>query len=203
MASQTKSAFATEGTQYGLDSSYYLLDTVPGPGSVLQGPITITGNLTTTGTTTSQGNLSAPAVATSNVTSAATLSLTASAGNVNINAQGGNNVSLVGQNLVAPMLGGVSITSGATPGSTLSMVPDGTINLNGLGAGSSVKIEALSGPGIGVPRSTLLLPASGNASLTGLGNLQIFGGNSTSIVTPDLAINSAVVINNKIGRENV
>lgn len=62
MASQTVSGFATEGTQYASDNSYYLLDRVPGSGSVLEGPITITGNLVTTGTTTSQGALAAPSV---------------------------------------------------------------------------------------------------------------------------------------------
>ena len=62
MASQTVSGFATEGTQYASDNSYYLLDRVPGTGSVLEGPITITGNLITTGTTTSQGALAAPSV---------------------------------------------------------------------------------------------------------------------------------------------
>lgn len=58
MASQLKSGFATEGNQYATDSSYYLLDTIPGSGSTIAGPITITGNLVVTGTETVIGGQS-------------------------------------------------------------------------------------------------------------------------------------------------
>lgn len=57
MALQLRSGFATEGTQYATDSSYYLLDTVPGSGSVIVGPVTVSGNLVVTGTETVQGAL--------------------------------------------------------------------------------------------------------------------------------------------------
>lgn len=68
MASQLRSSFSTEGTQYSVDNSYYLLDTVPGAGNIISGPITISGNLTVTGTETVLGaqsvggNITAPSL---------------------------------------------------------------------------------------------------------------------------------------------
>jgi hypothetical protein len=55
MSLQLQAGFSTEGNQYAKDSSYYLLDTVPGSGSNIAGPITVTGNLVVTGTETVQG----------------------------------------------------------------------------------------------------------------------------------------------------
>jgi len=58
--SQASSSFATEGTQYARDNSYYLLDTVPGPGDAIPGPVTISATppsiaLTVAGTTIMTG----------------------------------------------------------------------------------------------------------------------------------------------------
>jgi len=38
---QASSSFSTEGTQYATNNSYYLLDTVPGSGDAIPGPVTI------------------------------------------------------------------------------------------------------------------------------------------------------------------
>lgn len=68
MATQVRSGFSTEGTQYALNNSYYLLDTVPGSGSVIDGPVTVSGNLIVTGSETVLGaqsvggNITAPSL---------------------------------------------------------------------------------------------------------------------------------------------
>ena len=65
--SQASSSFATEGTQYARNNSYYLLDTVPGPGDAIPGPVTISATppsvaLTVAGTTIMTGAASVSGV---------------------------------------------------------------------------------------------------------------------------------------------
>ena len=97
--SQALSGFATEGTQYAQDNSYYVLDGVPGAGNVLDGPITVAGNLVVTGTETVQGalgvagNVNAPSMtspAVLSLTGATGVSAVATTGNANVTASTGN-----------------------------------------------------------------------------------------------------------------
>jgi len=119
---QAKSGFSTEGTQYGTDGSFYLLDTVPGSGSVIEGPVTVTNNLTVTGSETIQGalgvagNITAPGVF-QVAGAAAPLSLVGSATN-----SGG-----ISMSLPAGASGGIVVTS--SNNQVLEMPPNGSVLL--------------------------------------------------------------------------
>jgi len=148
---QAKSGFSTEGTQYATDSSYYLLDTVPGSGSVIEGPVTVTNNLTVTGSETVQGalgvagNITAPGVY-ALPGAAAPLALvgsTTASGGVKIGlpfgATGAVSVEGGGANFLSlPANGDIKLITSAVPGTvadhiTISNAGVGTLaQLNGL-----------------------------------------------------------------------
>lgn len=119
---QALSGFATEGTQYAMNNSYYLLDTVPGAGNVLDGPITVAGNLVVTGTETVQGalgvagNVNAPSMtspAVLSLTGANGLSAVATTGNVGVTSTAGTvTVTSSGNANVTSTAGNVNLTAG-------------------------------------------------------------------------------------------
>jgi hypothetical protein len=149
MASQVTSGFSTEATQYAYDNSYYLLDNVPGAGDVLQGPITVTGNLTTTGNEIVQGALGVVGVATAEAYSARPgktdpLTVTGTAG------------SSGGLTLQAGGTGNIVLQGAATIGATAS----GNVALTSLGG--SVALQAGSGTAL------VQTQANGNVSVSSL-----------------------------------
>lgn len=126
MASQAKSGFSTEGTQYATDGSYYLLDTVPGSGSVIEGPVTVTNNLTVTGSETVQGALGVAG----NITAPALFAPAGAA--LTVSGVGSNFLSLLPN-------GDLRLITGTTPGTpadritiTNADVPGTLAQLNGL-----------------------------------------------------------------------
>jgi hypothetical protein len=110
---QAKSGFSTEGTQYTTDKAYYLLDTVPGSGSVIDGPVTITGNLTTTGNETIQGALGVAG----NITAPGVFQVAGAAAPLNL-------------------IGSSTTTGGITVGHNVGSA--GTTNINGAGSNALI-----------------------------------------------------------------
>jgi len=155
---QSKSGFSTEGTQYGTDRSFYLLDTVPGAGSVIEGPVTVTGNLLVTGNETIQGalgvagNITAPGVfqvagaaAPLNLIGSSTTSGGVTVGH-NIGSQGTTNINGAGSNalilkpngdadLLVPTADTIRIANQTSPGfNGLVVAPTGVSMDSGPGA---------------------------------------------------------------------
>jgi hypothetical protein len=181
MAGQTKSGFSTEGTQYSLSDSYYLLDSVPGAGDVLQGPITVTGNLTTTGNETVLGslgvigNVNAPSFSSSGVltiTGGTGATIASTTGNVALQANGSGNISLFsagggitanGNTLTASLTGQVTLASGSAFQSSFTMTPTGNIDVTAFAPTGYVQLR--SAGGVGGTSSTLTLGSDGNTNL--------------------------------------
>jgi hypothetical protein len=176
MASQVTSGFSTEATQYAYDNSYYLLDNVPGAGDVLEGPITVTGNLTTTGNEIVQGALGVVGVATAEAYSARpgkttplTVTGTAgSAGGLTLQAGGTGNIALQGAATIgATASGNVALTS---LGGSVALQAGGGQALVQTLANGNVSISSLTGT---TTSSSVVITNSntvGSATLTLSGN---------------------------------
>lgn len=140
MASQVTSGYSTEGTQYAQNNSFYLLDTVPGAGAALPGPITVAGNLTVTGTTVSQGAASALSLNTNTITGGPIAITSAAGSNITVTAPTTGTVTLAGDSVLMNAASSAQVTSPvavlvqATPYGTLGLGPSilgsATVNLN-------------------------------------------------------------------------
>jgi len=115
MASQVTSGYSTEGTQYATDNSYYLLDSLAGPGDIILGPVTVSGNLTVTGTTTAVGALGASSVNTNTITSAGPAATHSSAGSLALSAVTTASLAGATTNVNASAAGGVNVAAAAGP----------------------------------------------------------------------------------------
>lgn len=157
MASQAKSGFSTEGTQYATDSSYYLLDTVPGAGSVIEGPVTVTNNLTVTGNETVQGALGVAG----NITAPGLFAPSAAA--LTVSGVGSNFLSMLPTGDIRLITG----TTAGTPADRITIsnadVPGTLAQLNGLDInGGLVTLQAGAG---GTGRLNLYNKGNGGLSL--------------------------------------
>lgn len=167
MASQVTSGYATEGTQFAQDNSYYLLDTLAGPGDIIAGPITITGNLSVTGTTTLQGPAAALSLNTNTITAPGPAATYASAGSLAISAVTTASLAGARADVTASAAGGVNVTAAAGP-----------VNLT-----ASTGLVASAGNAI-VVRSTGPAGATGNASLTSINaDAAISGQTGVTVIT--------------------
>jgi hypothetical protein len=192
MASQVTSGFSTEATQYAYDNSYYLLDNVPGAGDVLQGPITVTGNLTTTGNEIVQGALGVVGVATAEAYSArpgktTPLVVTGTAGGsggLTLQAGGTGNIVLQGAATIgATASGNVALTSlGGSVGlqagggqATIDTLANGNVAISSLTGTTTTSSVVITNSNT-VGSATLTLAGSGGVTLatTGIARPMLF-----------------------------
>lgn len=154
MASQVTSGYSTEGTQYAQNNSFYLLDTVPGSGFALQGPVTISGNLSVTGTTTLLGAAGALSLNTNTITAGPASATYAASGNLAVSSA--TQLTLQGASV------GVTATAGA-------------LNLVSSGAGSVVMSPAAGG--------SVVVASTGSAAVTAVGALTVNAASLTETIT--------------------
>lgn len=200
---QAKSGFSTEGTQYAVNNSYYLLDTVPGAGSVIEGPVTVTGNLLTTGNEIIQGalsvagNITAPGVF--QVTGAAApLALVGSSttsGGVAVSLPGGSTgaITLTGagsNSLTLPANGNINLLTGTVAGT-----PTDVISIGNAGAApatfNGVRIKDTVG---GTEDSGVQVVTSGTAS-----RLVLQGNGSNGVLVTNTAGQISIINGNTSG----
>lgn len=206
---QAKSGFSTEGTQYTTDKAYYLLDTVPGSGSVIEGPVTITGNLTTTGSETIQGSLSVAG----NITApgvfqiagaAAPLALVGSStatGGVAVSLPGGSTgaITLTGagtNSLVLPANGNISLTTNTTTTPADRITIANTIGpvFNGLDI-SGADVRLVGGVG-GGGRLSMVSNGSGGVLIANTGG-------DIELITARPTPGSQLLLTNQTGPTNI
>jgi hypothetical protein len=216
MASQALSGFSTEATQYGKSSSYYLLDNVPGAGSVIEGPVTVTNNLTVTGSQIVQnslgvlGNLTAAGLAPPAGSTAplAIVGSTATTGGVKVSVPAGatGQVSVEGGGtnfLGLPANGNINLITGAVPGTvadriTISNAGVGTLTqLNGLDiSGGDVTLNGGQGA---TGKVAIINEGNGGLGLTNsAGSLSIVN-TGTGMFMQNNTINAPMTLLNTVG----
>lgn len=184
MAAQVTSGYATEGTQYAQDGSFYILDTVPGSGSSIPGPVTVTGNLVVTGTTTLQGAAGALSLNTNTITAPGPAATHSSAGSLALSAVTTASLAGATTNVTASAAGGVNVAAAAGP-----------VNLTastGLiaSAGNAIVVQS-TGPAGALGRATLasnnsevaVVGETGATMLTNTGTAFIQGGGVQATAT--------------------
>ena len=224
MASQTLSGYATEGTQYSVDGSYYVLDSIPGSGNVLDGPITVAGNLTTTGNTSvlgslgSAGPLTAATVNTSNVSPSAgqttPLIVTGLAAGVTVTSSGptivnGGSVAVsatTGNLTMQSVSSNVLISRGATSSigmsndvTVLNTTLDGKINLTTQGNLGGINIVANGATGVVYLEGGFGVQLANASSSTSTPNRILATGSYTSVSTGNFEFPAGLYLNPGMG----
>jgi hypothetical protein len=204
---QASSAYSTSGTQYNATNSYYLLDSVPGSGDAIPGPVTITaappdvaltvaGNEIVTGSAGVGGVLTASGgVLTNTVTATAgslvltgpSAALVSTTGPVNVTAGAGQNV-----------------TVGASANGTATLVSTGVTSQTTVASSHNVTVNATNNIAITADVGDINGTAAGSMNLSsGVGNVVIDSGNaaflraltgSVYILNADTNFNNAVFI---------
>jgi hypothetical protein len=185
MASQVTSGFSTEGNQYAQANSYYLLDTLPGPGDVIVAPVTIASavdspGLIVQGTTTLQGAASALSLNTNTLTAGPAAAIYSASGTQTISSATGTTITAAanGIALKASGSGGVRIAGGAgsvvdVSGASITLRSSGNIssaaaNNNTLSATNAMNIGGaslgLSAVGLASVQASSFIAASNNAA---------------------------------------
>jgi hypothetical protein len=162
MASQVTSGYSTEGTQYAQNNSFYLLDTVPGAGAAIPGPVTIAGNLTVTGTTTLQGAAGATSLNTNVITAGPAPASYTATGNLSITALGS----------LSEIANGITLNS-----------LNGNVSVGGVGSGSIVMSPATGGS-VNVTSAAVNLNASTQAIVSGPVAQVVSSANGSLVVSP-------------------
>lgn len=192
MASQVTSGYSTEGTQYAQNNSFYLLDTVPGAGAAIPGPVTIAGNLTVTGTTTLQGAAGATSLNTNSITAGPASATYAASGNLAITSA--TQLSLQGASV------GVTATAGAL---NLASSGAGSIVMNPAAGGSmgvtSPTINVTASAAANVISPIVQITASTQATVTGNFAQVISAGNGTLQLGPSVLGNAKVRLQSTTG----
>lgn len=205
MASQVTSGYATEGTQYAQNGSFYILDTVPGSGSAIPGPVTVTGNLTVTGTTTLLGAAAAPSFNTNTITAPGPAATYSSAGklavstastasdSLTLTSAGGATLSAAGVNALnlSSPAGPVVVTCGpahavTVQGAAISVLATGTAAINSSTAAATV--NGTTGLTLATSGGTANLAGPTVALTSGAGNINLTAATATSRVN---IVNSA------------
>ena len=193
---QASSAYSTSGTQYNATNSYYLLDSVPGSGDAIPGPVTITaappavaltvaGNAVATGDVGVSGTLTVPAIASNSTgswTAASGLTLTSITSNVVLNAATGNatvsagagtlTLNATGNATLASTAGQIIVQAGAGQNATVGAGLAGVANL--VSTGPTSKTNVVSGGAVALE--------AGNGTLTltsDVGGISLFAPNAT------------------------
>jgi hypothetical protein len=209
---QASSSFATEGNQYASNNSYYLLDTVPGSGDAIPGPVTISatppavaltvaGNEIVTGSAGVAGVLTASGgVLTNTVTATAgslvltgpSSALVSTTGPINVTAGAGQNVTVGASANGTATLVSTGVTSQTTVASSHNVTVNATNNVAITADTGSVTVETIVGNITLKAKNALVFQATDNNIFIQTNNLSLNTGVSIGggVFNPGLLVNN-------------